>query len=134
MQMNCLEDHNQSCESLKAPKDGDHEFRSGNQSPRHCRGIHIARHLKLLMRRRVKEPGLIPGWEETPTKRFRPAQGGEKQLTLLEALLTLSLRENLRHEPIFSSNIARPCCQHGPDCRCRMEAPCARRELGEFWH
>jgi hypothetical protein len=40
-------------------------------------------------------------------------------LTLSKALLALSLSEGLRHKLTFSPNIAHPCCQHLPDCRCR---------------
>jgi hypothetical protein len=61
------------------------------------------------MRPVVKEPELILGWAQMPTSRFRLAQGGEKQLTLLEALLALSLSEDVRHEPTFLPNIAHPC-------------------------
>jgi hypothetical protein len=59
--MNYPEEENQSHESLKSPKDGDHEFQSGHQFSRHFRGIDVRRHPKLLMERKVKGPGLIPG-------------------------------------------------------------------------
>jgi hypothetical protein len=43
-------------------------------------------------------------------QKIPPMQGGEKQLTLLEVLLALSLSEGMQHRPTFSPSIADPLC------------------------